>query len=121
MLDDVIKRLAFLGYTVTDADSWGLDFIISKVESKIKNDCNISSVSDGLHQIAVDMAVGEFLLSKKSTNQLTGFDIEGAVKSISEGDTSITFAGNNEERMNQLIAYLSHDNADFSSYRCIKW
>lgn len=121
MLEDVKKRLAMFGYTVVEDDAWLLSFNISKVENHIKNQCNVETIPEGLYEIAVDMVVGEFLLGKKATNQLTGFDIEGAVKSISEGDTSITFAGNNEERMNQLIAYLLHDSADFSSYRRIKW
>lgn len=126
MLDDVKKRLESFGYTVTDADAWVLDFIIKKVENHIKNQCNTSTVSEGLYEIAVDMAVGEFLLGKKNIGQLTGFDLDAAIKSIQEGDTNITYAFGNgsmtpEERLNQLITYLMHPEADFVSYRCLKW
>jgi len=126
MLDDVKKRLESFGYAVTDADAWVLDFIIKKVENHIKNQCNTSIVPEGLYQIAVDMAVGEFLLGKKNIGQLTGFDLDAAIKSIQEGDTNITYAFGNgsmtpEERLNQLIDYLMHPEADFVSYRCLKW
>ena len=66
MLDDVKKRLESFGYIVTDADAWVLDFIIKKVENHIKNQCNTSTVPEGLYEIAVDMAVGEFYLVKRT-------------------------------------------------------
>jgi len=126
MLEDVTNRLASFGYAVTETDSWMLGFIIQKVENHIKNQCNTSTIPEGLHEIAVDMVVGEFLLGKKSIGQLTGFDLDAAVKSIQEGDTNVTFAlgeGSKtpEGRLDALIGFLMHGEADFASYRCIKW
>jgi hypothetical protein len=127
MLEDVTKRLASFGYEVTEADTWVLGFIIQKVENYIKDNCNINTIPDELHEIAVDMVVGEFLLNKKSREQLEGFDLEAAIKSIQEGDTSITFAvgdGNKtpEERLDELILYLmNHGKGKFAAHRCIKW
>jgi len=127
MLEDVIARLASFGYEVTVGDSWGLDFIIQKVENHIKNDCNVDAVPEGLHNVAVDMVVGEFLLSKKSTGQLTGFNLDAAIKQIQEGDTSVTFAigegdSTPEKRLDVLISYLmNYGKSDFASYRCFKW
>ena len=127
MLDDVKKRLESFGYIVTDADGWVLDFIIKKVENHIKNQCNTSTVPEELHEIAVDMVVGEFLLNKKSRGQLEGFDLEAAVKQIHEGDTSVTFAIGDgsktpEERLDELILYLmNYGKEKFAAYRCIKW
>ncbi|AZK44779.1 hypothetical protein [Paenibacillus lentus] len=126
MLEDVKKRLESFGYAVTDSDTWVLDFIIQKTESHIKNQCNTPTVPEGLHHIAVDMAVGEFLLGKKSIGQLTGFDLEAAVKSIQEGDTNITFAlgeGSKtpEARLDLLINFLLHPETNYAAFRCIKW
>lgn len=127
MLEDVKMRLESFGYTVTDADSWILNFIVQKVENHIKNECNISSIPDGLYDIAVDMVVGEFLLSKKSTGQLTGFDLSAAIKQIEEGDTSITYAigsgdSTPEQRLDALISYLMNNGKnEFVSYRRVKW
>lgn len=127
MLEDVTKRLASFGYIVTQADTWVLGFIIQKVENHIKNNCNIIAIPAGLYQIAVDMAVGEFLLNKKSIGQLTGFNVESAIKQIQEGDTSVTFAigdgdSTPEKRLDILISHLLNNGKDdFASYRCIKW
>ena len=124
MLEDVTKRLESFGYEVTEADTWVLEFIIQKVENYIKNNCNIDTIPEGLHQIAVDMSVGEFLLNKKSTGQLTGIDLEAAIKQIQEGDTTVAFAIDStpEERLDNLISHLlNYGKGSFASYRCIKW
>lgn len=123
MLDDVTKRLESFGYFTNLNDSWVIDYIIKKIENHIKNQCNTNTVPDGLHQIAVDMVVGEFLLGKKSTGQLTEVDIEPVVKQLQEGDTNITFdiTATPEKRLDMLIQYLLHAEADFAHYRCIKW
>jgi hypothetical protein len=124
MLEDVKSRLVSLNYTPTEADTWILNFFIQKVENYIKNDCNISEIPEGLHQVAVDMAAGEFLLSKKSIGQLTGFDLDAAVKSITEGDTNVSFdiSHSPEQRLDALILYLmNHGKGQLASYRCIKW
>jgi len=127
MLEDVIKRLESFGYEVTEADNWIIEFLIQKIENSIKADCNINTIPEELHEIAVDMVVSEFLLNKKSRGQLEGFDLEAAVKQIHEGDTSVTFAIGDgsktpEERLDELILYLmNYGKGKFATYRCIKW
>lgn len=127
MLEDVTKRLESFGYEVTEADNWMIEFLIQKIENSIKADCNINTIPEELHEIAVDMVVGEFLLNKKSRGQLEGFDLEAVVKQIHEGDTSVTFAigdGNKtpEERLDSLIAYLMvSGKSQFVRYRRLKW
>lgn len=129
MLEDVIDRLKSFGYTVTEADSWVLGFIIDKVENHIKNSCNILTIPDGLYQIAVDMAVGNFLFEKKAVDadSLAGIDLSAAVKQIQEGDTSVTYAigeGSRtpEQRLDAVISWLmSHGEKDFVSYRRLVW
>jgi hypothetical protein len=129
MIEDVIERLASFGYVATEADTWVLKFIIDKTENHIKNSCNISEIPDGLYQVAVDMACGNFLYEKKAVNpdSLAGFDLEVAVKSIQEGDTNVSFALGEgsltpEQRLDALISYLiTYGEKDFVTYRCLKW
>ncbi|WP_438349929.1 hypothetical protein ACP8HI_04465 [Paenibacillus sp. FA6] len=125
MLDDVKKRLETFGYVIVDGDAWVLGFIIQKIENHIKSQTNLNEIPIPLHQNAVDMVVGEFLLSKKSVGQLTGWDLDTAVKSIQEGDTNITFALDSgsmtpEARLNALINFLMRE-GDYAFYRVIKW
>ena len=126
-LIDVISRLESFGYTVTDGDSWMIGFAVQKVESSIKNKCNITLIPDGLHYTAVDKVCGEFLFTKKQSGQLVGFDMSTAVKQVQAGDTNITFAIGQgsmtpEQRLDSLIAYLTtRGDGDFVCYRKIKW
>lgn len=129
MLETVKKRLESFGYELQEGDEFALIFAIQKVENTIKNDCNTPSIPDGLVNIAVDMAVGEFLLSKKtfSPDSITGLDLEYAVKQIQTGDTSTVFATGEEcltpeQRLTSFINYLlSYGKAEFGSFRRIRW
>ena len=92
--EDVKNFLAAIGFTYSDDDSWMLMFCIEKITNTIKNECNISSIPDGLKQIAVQMVVGEFLYNKKNAGQTEGFeqlDFNAVTKSIQEGDTNSLF------------------------------
>ena len=100
----VLKRLVSFGYDLKEDDDWSICFATQKVENHIKNSCNTTSIPDGLFNEAVDMICGNFLFTKKSTGGLTmnDLDLSAAIKQISEGDTSITFAdgASDEEKFN---------------------
>nr|DAU03860.1 MAG TPA: head to tail adaptor [Caudoviricetes sp.] len=129
MLDMVKERLQSFGYEIQDGDEIILNFSIQKVENTIKNDCNVSSIPDGLVNIAVDMAVGEFLTAKKtfSSDSIAGLDLDFAVKQIQTGDTNTVFATGEgsltaEQRLNNFLNYLlTYGRDQFSCYRKIKW
>lgn len=123
MYEDVVQRLQSLGYTVLDTDQWLINFTIEKVTWTIKNECNVSSIPDGLHNIAVDMVCGEFLSAKKGSGQLTEYDVEEVIKSIKEGDTTITYAiGDGAVTLDRLINYLINcGKSQFVTYRRFVW
>ena len=122
----VLQRLVSLGYSLKEHDDWILCFAMQNVENRIKNSCNITSIPEGLFNVAVDMVCGEFLSTKKQTGQLDigNLNLDGVITSISEGDTSIQFAqgASDEERFNQLLNHLIHKGeGEFVCYRKIKW
>lgn len=127
--ETVKNRLKFFGYEVKADDEFVLTFCVEKVRSTIKNEINWQDVPEGLEHIAVDMAVGEFLLSKKTftPNDLVGFDLDYAVKQIQTGDTNTVFATGEgsltpEQRLTAFINYLlSYGKAEFNSFRRIRW
>lgn len=129
MLDMVKERLQSFGYEIQEGDEFALTFAIQKVENIIKNDCNVSSIPDGLVHIAVDMAVGEFLTAKKtfSPDSIAGLDLDVAVKQIQTGDTNTVFATGEgsltaEQRLNNFLNYLlTYGRGEFSCYRKIRW
>lgn len=128
-INTVKKRLKSFNYEVKESDEFALTFCIEKVRNTIKNDTNQPDVPEGLEHIAVDMVVGEFLLSKKtfSPDDLASFDLEYAVKQIQTGDTNTVFATGEgsltpEQRLTAFINYLlSYGRSEFSSYRRLRW
>lgn len=124
MLDDVKKRLESLKYLVKDGDDWLLEFIITKVENHIKNNCNINAVPNGLREIAVDMVCGEFLSGKKAMNQLPELELEAIVKTVQDGDTQVTFTGETsaEQKFDSLMrSMMNPDQSCFIRFRKLVW
>ncbi len=129
MLEQVKERLVSFGYTLLDGDEAILAFSIQKAENTIKNDCNVSSIPDGLANIAIDMAVGEFLTAKKTfaPESIAGLDLDFAVKQIQAGDTNTVFATGEasltpEQRLNNFLNYLlTHGREEFACYRRLRW
>ena len=64
--ETVKERLKSFGYEVRAEDEFALTFCVDKVRSTIRNEINWKEVPEGLEHVAVDMAAGEFLLSKKT-------------------------------------------------------
>ena len=128
-VETVKKRLESFGYEVKADDEFALTFCVGKVRSSIINDINWKEVPEGLEHIAVDMAAGEFLLSKKTfaPDDLTGLDLDYAVKQIQTGDTNTVFGVGEgtqtpEQRLTTFNNYLlSYGKAEFSSFRRIRW
>lgn len=125
-VEAVLIRLHSFKYTLKESDSWIICFAMQKVENHIKNSCNTTSIPDGLFHVAVDNVCGEFLFTKKSTGDLdiSDLDLEGAVKQISEGDVTITFAdgASDEDRFDQFINHLmTMEEGDLVCFRKLKW
>lgn len=122
----VINRLEWFGYEVVHSDLLTIKFIIEKIESKVKTDCNIDEIPEELNNVLVDMVVGNFFLEKKTfdPDSLKSINFESVIKQIQEGDTNIIFSDNSktpEQRFDELINYLINKEYDFSCYRKIRW
>lgn len=122
----VLNRLVSFGYILKEDDAWVICFATQKVENHIKNYCNITSVPDGLFNVAVDMVCGEFLFTKKQTGklELSDLDLDGAIMSIKEGDVQVNFGSgtSDDEKFSVLLNYLMHNgDGDLICYRKIRW
>lgn len=126
MRDQVISMLTALGVTGATTDPL-LDILLQNVQQQILNKTNQSVIPEGLESVAVYMAVGEYLNMKKTVGQLTGFDLDAAIKQIQEGDTNTVFAIGEgsltpEQRLNGLIDYLINGRSDeLYRYRKLVW
>lgn len=64
MREDVVALLDAFGVTGA-ADDPLLDFIISTVTERIKNETNQPAIPEGLNRLAVEMVAGQYLSLKK--------------------------------------------------------
>lgn len=131
MFGKVKERLDSLGITVSNepasTDGYLVNFAVNKTTDHIKNQTNLDAIPHGLESVAIDMAVGEFLFTKKSIGLLNiealNFDI--VAKQVQDGDTNVTFAvdvnSTPEAKFEAFIFHLQHNEVDFTRYRVLLW
>lgn len=122
ILQEAQARLESFGVAV---DGPALAFAAELVKEKIRNFCNIDEVPDGLFYTAVDMVCGEYLYQMQNLGKLDAetFPVDAAIKSISEGDVSVSFMDNASasDRLTALIQTLRGTDQDLMAYRRLKW
>ena len=126
----IIERLVSFGFTANEEkDSWAISFLIDKVTSLIKNECNILEIPEELQKIAIDMVCGEFLQVKKSSGDIEGFEVDLnsiAIKQTQEGDTNVVFdvgaVKSAEQRLDALIMHLlNYGKPQLLKFRRFSW
>lgn len=90
--EQVISRLKMLGYTATVEDNNHLDYELNKTINYVMNYCNITTIPEILNPRIVDRICADFLYYKKNSGSLEGFNYDAVIKSIKEGDTTLTYA-----------------------------
>ena len=92
----VVSRLLSFGYQLQDGDNDKINYSCRLVSEYIHNFCNIyGPLPKRLTFYTVDKICGDFLKSKLMTGNLSFNDIDfnvPAVKSLTEGDASASFA-----------------------------
>lgn len=105
---DIIERLAQLGYTAVEADYAQIDFELKQVCDYVLNYCNISEIPEIIDYRLIDRVCAKFLFNKKNSGTLTGFNYEVAIRKIKEGDTTVDYATGSsdvsvESRFDKLV------------------
>lgn len=125
MEEKLIERLKDLGYEYSaDADASLLSFCKELADNRIKNRINHTVIPSELEQIEIDMICGEFLHLKKSTGQLTSYQLEQVVQSIKEGDTQVSFLGGStpEQQFDSMVdSMMNGSNEDLIRFRRLVW
>mgnify|MGYP006954660965 CR=1 FL=1 len=102
-IEEVKTRLTTLGYEATEADDAFITFAIGKTEERIKAFTGLSDVPEGLKYEFIDEVASGIIQSKMATG---GGDIDKVVKSIQEGDTTVSFDGSSSKTV-WLTNYLN--------------
>lgn len=90
--ENIIDRLAQLGYIATEADYDAIDFELQSVVNYTLNYCNITKIPEIVEPPLVNRVCCYFLYYKKNSGSLEGFNYDAVIKSIKEGDTTLTYA-----------------------------
>ena len=124
----VLARLKALGYKADDKDKRNVDYNIKKAEAYLKNNLNREDVPEELNYTLVDIAAGLFLSDKKSSGQLNaenGFDFSPEIKSVTEGDVTVSYMGNSkplEAQFDTLIQTLTRPKeSQIGRFRRLLW
>lgn len=119
------KLLETAGYALTDGDGALIRICAEHAGQEIMNFCNLTEVPEELLLCAARLTAAEFLRLKKATGALIGFegvDLTVAVKSIQEGDTSVSFDNSSaEKRLDAWIEALESCRRQLTAYRRLAW
>lgn len=120
MITEIKARLETLGYVAKSEDDAFVAFVLEKINERIKIFTNQSVVPEELKYEIIDAVASEFMLAKLATN---GLDIERAVQSISEGDTSVTFASGSDSAsmLKRYYDGLALDYTKLIKFRVMTW
>lgn len=125
--EQVISRLKHLGYTASIDDYDHIDFEVMKTTNYVMNYCNITTIPEILNPRIIDRICADFLYYKKNSGSLEGFNYDAVIKSIKEGDTTITYAvGQGEDTPeNRFDAFVRQLERGFDKWctphRRIRW
>ena len=90
--EQVIERLEQLGYVCTQEDNDQIEFELTKILNYVKNYCNITDIPEILDYRIIDRVCADFLYFKNNSGSLKGFNYDAVIKSVKEGDTTLTYA-----------------------------
>ena len=125
--EQVITRLKMLGYTAEQADYDQIDFELAMTLNYVRNYCNITEIPEILDCRIIDKVCSFFLYYKKNSGSLEGFNYDAVIKSIKEGDTTLTYAvGQGEDTPeNRFDSFVKQLERGFDKwltrYRCLSW
>lgn len=91
-LSQVVSRLNQLGYKAVENDNAQIEFELNKIINYTKNYCNLEKLPDIIDPRLIDRVCADFLYYKKNSGNLDGFNYDAVIKSIKEGDTTLTYA-----------------------------
>ncbi len=94
---------------------------INSVENFIK--CEINPFIDFciIKDIFINVVIGEYLMLVKSSNLENDISLDSAIQTIKEGDTSITYFENENNKFQNVIDYFLNKKKLLYRYKQIIW
>lgn len=122
----VILRLKSLGYKKQEGDGPALEYSVAQSEQWLLSNLNQRDVPDGLLCVWADMAAAQMMMEQRASGA-DGMETPApVVKSVSEGDTSVTYAVSErsaaELQLDALLARMMRPEENvLAAFRRMKW
>lgn len=111
------ERVTLLNKLVGDeADPEILQFILGKCQDMILNYCRIKELPAALENVLINMCVDLYRAEQLGKSQVTG-----AVKSVTEGDVSVTYTSATNVSENKGMEFLKDYTKQLDRYRRMGW
>lgn len=123
LITEISDRLNILNLSIEDIDlSEKIILIaINYVENFIKSEINPFLDFSIIKDIFINIVIGEYLSFVKISNIKNNISLDDAIKSIKEGDTSITYFENKNTNLDDIINYFLNNKKLLYRYKKIVW
>ena len=123
LINEISDRLNILNLSIEDIDlSEKIILIaINSVENFIKSEINPFIDFSIIKDIFINIVIGEYLSFIKISNIQNDISLDDAIKTIKEGDTSITYFENKNINFDDIINYFLNNKILLYSYTEIVW
>ena len=98
-----------------------ISIAINSVENFIKSEITPFIDFFSIKDIFINIVIGEYLLLVKASNLHNQLSLDNAIKTLKEGDTSITYFENKNVSLQNVIDYFLDNKKLLYKYKKIIW
>ena len=124
-IDNIRIHCAAVGYQLDDSEIPLLTLIWEGVENEIIHACNISKIPACDYAEIERVVAYRLMLTKLRSGGLNGVQVDGIVKKITEGDTTVEFSAGNSSATDSLASYFKSQTSIsrklIASHRKLVW
>ena len=122
LVNEILEKISLLNLSLED------DFLskkiiliaINSVKNFIKSEIDVFIDFSIIKETFIDIVIGEYLLLIKLSNIDNNIDVDNVVKTIKEGDVSITYF-ENKKTFDNIIEYFLDKKKLLYNYKKIVW
>lgn len=126
ILNEVLNKLNYLDLLSIDIETTKkiIKIAINSAKSFVICEINFNMDFNKIRDIFIDIVISEYLILIKNTDFDKNMNFDNAIKSISEGDVSISYFQNKhskQEKLDGLILYFSNKKSLLNNFKSIRW
>ncbi|WP_250278883.1 hypothetical protein [[Clostridium] colinum] len=123
LIEEITNKLNYLNLSIEDNNlSKKIILIaINSIKNFIKSEINPFIDFYSIKDIFIDTVIGEYLLLIKSSNLKNDISLDNFIKSIKEGDVSITYFENKDKSFDNVINYFLDKKRLLYNYKKVVW